>query len=342
MNIGDHHPIEPLPERSWDRIKEGVFAELDSIEAGESVVPPRRRRRRWPPVAVAVVAASAAAAATLLFVMPDGSDRALLDRTSLDSTRVVTAETATETSIGDISVHAEPHTALVVVKNDVGGLVVVLEQGAAVFGVPPRHGRPTFLVQGGSVRVEVIGTRFRVERVGASAHVETYEGTVRVLADGRTTLVEAGDRWPANAMAGRPGLREPAVSEPADSQVSSSEANPEPHDLAHEERANRRDREGTSHDLRREFERAASLEATDPAEAVRIYQHLASGGGSWGANALFATGRLQLERGDIATAERRLRHYLDRYPHGANAADARALLDRIRRATQVSQTETER
>jgi hypothetical protein len=35
--------------------------------------------------------------------------------------------------------------------------------------------------------------------------------------------------------------------------------------------------------------------------------------------------RLELERGERAHAERLLRRYLERHPHGANASDVRAL-----------------
>jgi hypothetical protein len=79
------------------------------------------------------------------------------------------------------------------------------------------------------------------------------------------------------------------------------------------------------------FERAARLEAKDPAAALSIYAQLARGNGPWAANALYAQARLELERGRPQRAEPLFLRYLDRYPQGLNAADVRKQLDRIRK-----------
>jgi hypothetical protein len=75
------------------------------------------------------------------------------------------------------------------------------------------------------------------------------------------------------------------------------------------------------------YEKAARLEATEPAAAIAIYRELARGNSAWAANALFAQARLELDRGNRREAGRLLREYLRRHPNGNNAADARALLD---------------
>jgi hypothetical protein len=62
---------------------------------------------------------------------------------------------------------------------------------------------------------------------------------------------------------------------------------------------------------------------------MRAYRRLAAGRGAWAANALYAAARLSLDRGDRTTASQLAHAYLARFPRGANAADARALLDRI-------------
>ena len=86
----------------------------------------------------------------------------------------------------------------------------------------------------------------------------------------------------------------------------------------------------TSAVLRERFESAAALEVRDPLAAARIYRELASGSGPWAANALFAEARLSAERGQREAARASLSAYLDRFPGGPNAADARALLIRLK------------
>ena len=76
------------------------------------------------------------------------------------------------------------------------------------------------------------------------------------------------------------------------------------------------------------FEVAAGLEVRDPARALRIYQELASGSDPWAANALFAEARLEIEHRQLDRAHTLLGAYLQRFPRGPNAADARALLAR--------------
>jgi hypothetical protein len=299
MKEEDRFPIDRIPERDWARVKDAVFAELDAAPAVSR--PPRARRPR-----AVVWAVGAAAAAALVLVGYLLAERP--DSSSLSSTRVVTGDDASETLLGDVSVHVEPQSSLFAVASDGRGQVVVLEQGAATFAVPPREARPPFVVQGGDVRVEVIGTRFRVERTGPSARVDTHEGTVRVVVEGRAISISAGESWPsgedaADARATPEGSAEAAI----------SEATLEP---------NADERQGA-------FERAASLEATDAEAAARIYGRLVDEGSEWEANALFALGRLELERGRHGVARSHLARYLERFPRGVNAADARALLARI-------------
>ena len=88
----------------------------------------------------------------------------------------------------------------------------------------------------------------------------------------------------------------------------------------------------TSAALRERFDSAAALEVRDPVAAARIYRELASGSGPWAANALFAEARLSAERGQREAARALLSAYLDRFPDGPNAADARALLIRLKAA----------
>lgn len=77
------------------------------------------------------------------------------------------------------------------------------------------------------------------------------------------------------------------------------------------------------------FEQATRLERSDPARASQLYRSLEAGSDSWAQNALYAHGRLQASRGNRAEARRLLERYLERFPRGSNAADARAVLRRL-------------
>jgi TolA-binding protein len=76
---------------------------------------------------------------------------------------------------------------------------------------------------------------------------------------------------------------------------------------------------------RERYDRALTLEAAHPGEALSIYRELARGSDSWAMNALYAEARLELERGNKDNARKRFADYLARYPTGPNANDAREL-----------------
>lgn len=67
-----------------------------------------------------------------------------------------------------------------------------LVHGAADFEVSKRAERE-FVVQAGSVRVRVVGTRFRVELVGERTRVSVSEGKVEVQEGAARTYLEAGE-----------------------------------------------------------------------------------------------------------------------------------------------------
>jgi hypothetical protein len=74
------------------------------------------------------------------------------------------------------------------------------------------------------------------------------------------------------------------------------------------------------------FELAAQLEVRDPAAALRIYGELSAADDGWAASALFASARLEAERGQAPRARELCETYLRRFPRSPNADDARALL----------------
>jgi hypothetical protein len=86
----------------------------------------------------------------------------------------------------------------------------------------------------------------------------------------------------------------------------------------------------TGNDLERaEYERLAALEPTHPDAARDGYLALARGTSRWADLALFAAARLAVDRYD-RNVETLLRIYLQRFPGGVNAADAKQLLAHLK------------
>ena len=336
-------PVEPLSDLSWLRVERAVFAELDAARAAAPPVP-ARRSHRW---MFALAAPLAAAAAVVLWlVIP--SAPAPHERPA----RLATADSKTEVVFGDSVITAEAHSTLVMGGSSDGGVLIVLERGGATFEVSPRQHRPAFRVEAGDVSVRVVGTRFSVSRSGDAASVHVLEGTVEVVARGRRVLVHAGDSWSSSgdreaaardsassgaaAAPSEPPLAVPAVMVPAPPAPSETRTKPRK-ERAPAVEAPEPEPEEVDDDLsgprgpttKEQFEEAARLERSDPEQALRSYRTLARGTGPWAANALYAEARLSFDRGDQRRAKKRLAEYLRRFPGGANAADARALLDRM-------------
>ena len=365
---GEPFPIDPLSAASWQRIERAVFNQLDSTAAVmPQVLDARKPERSWRfrPLYAGFAAAGAvalAAALLLLVIGRDGkdSDRAVAAVTATPS-RVVTAEAATRITVGRALIEIAPHSVLWVSSSADQGTLVVLEQGRvdcavahadahqlaqadapdradeqahhrddhmadqdsdAAQGVPSFE-NPPFVVQAGDARIEVVGTRFAVSRAGSSARVEVSRGIVQVFHDGERTLVRAGETWPAS----RPDADETADTETAALDRRTQDSKPAG-------KSHRKSGRASPLSAKDRYETAAKLESSDPRAAIAIYRELAREGGIWAANALYARARLEHDRGSIKTARRLLRQYLSRYRTGANAADARALLDQISSRTR--------
>ncbi len=336
-------PIEPLSEAAWARVERGVWSQLDAERpAGQ----PSPGPRRWWLVA-APLAAAAAIAVLLIAVRrtPTAFD---------EPSRVVTGAAPSSVLFGDSHIELDAATALVM-RHEAEHPTITLERGAAWFTVAPRRSRPAFIVRAGDAMVRVVGTKFRVSRSEERIAVEVDHGLVDVNFRGREVEIGGGQRWSSDAPSQiiataapppaepvRPAA--PAAAEPAPEVPAAPETVPapaRPHHPGHPARpsagsagphaestpkaepaAPEVDRDGA------EYDRLAALEPTSPPAALAGYLALARGTSRWAAPALFAAARLAADRHE-PRAETLLGIYLQRFPTGANAADARQLLARL-------------
>ncbi|WP_394849931.1 FecR domain-containing protein [Pendulispora brunnea] len=349
--------VEPLSESRWARIEGAIFHELEHdqrvavphfIEAPPST--------RWRASAAFVVAGAVAAAIGALVTHAVWHP----DPPPAITSQVETGASGTHLVIGEAALDVGPRTALVVNGDDARGVLVVLERGHVEFEVAPRHGRPSFVVQAGEARVSVTGTHFTVDR-GGGVRVEVASGSVEVRTPGEIVNVHAGEQWPSrekletavvSPLTPSPSQVEPpAPASPRDRRSAASSTRPaevEPDDFVSggmrempETRAATPPQAepppepaspAATQALSRRalFESAARLESSHPATSLSQYGELARGSDPWAANALFAAGRLEADRGMHEAARRTLEEYLARFPRGANAADARDLLNRLK------------
>jgi ferric-dicitrate binding protein FerR (iron transport regulator) len=346
MNLRDGLEVEPLGEARLSRIKRNVFDRLDTDPfAGEAATPTVRSWFGQDRVVRALVAFAVFGA--IVGVYFSASPRAV--PTGANPSRIVTGSAPSHVMVGDNAVDVAPSSVLLASGNDEQGILLVLERGTVTCDVTPRLARPPFVVQAGSVRVRVVGTRFTVRREDDSARVEVTRGTVEVSAGADTIWVHPGEAWPKDTRSTKdlgptpppenaaplrtieatdrplaaPGarlapLRPTGVTRFRDRQPEPS-ANPPPSPPPASE--------PSEQDL---FEQAASHEKRDPNRAMALYEPLAERSGPWAANALFAQGRLASDLGHLVEARHLLEVYLMRYPLGRNADDARTLLDRQR------------
>ncbi len=309
--------VTDLSEQRWMRIERRLFERVAHGEADLST--PRSRVEASPRfrMAGALVLAGAVAA-----IGGGVAWRALTGPAAqaVVPSRIATESTGSHVSVGEATLDIAPQSVVAVSGDDMNGVTVTLEHGRVECEVPPRHGRPPFSVQAGAVSVRVVGTHFAVSREAATVDVNVQRGVVAVTANGQETAVHAGEQWPPAVMVAEsaapsavpqmaPAAPSGNVAPMPSAAPASSSPPPSPREL---------------------YEAATRLEAARPDLAVAKYRALATKGGPWGTNALFAQGRLESERGHVGEARLLLEDYLARYPSGPNAGDARQLLSRLR------------
>ncbi len=306
--------VPPLSDVGRQRVRQAVFDRLDREVVVRPAAQPSRRR-----TALLATAAVAAAAAVALFLLRDrGGDRPTARAPS--PSRITTGESPTQVAVGDARLTAGPHAALLVTESGDAGVQVLIERGRIEFAVAPRGERPPFVVLAADVRVEVIGTVFTVARDGDDVTVAVAKGVVRVTRGGEEVHVAAGQSWPVE-VSEPPAPREPEELTFEPQPARSARAKRKPHESPPSAQ------EPSPPTSRERYDAAVAAEKTRPEDALATYRALAAEGGEWADNALFAEARLELDLGRKEAARRSLGAYLRRYPRGANAGLARALLD---------------
>lgn len=228
--------VEPLSEQRWSKIEDGLAARLELEERRSQV---RRAERAFGPVRRAWLAAAfvAAGLALALVLLPWRSEPAAIDAPS----RISTGMSASRLALPGLTLDVEPESAVVVSAESAQGLLLVLDRGSIVCQVAPRPSDAPVVVQAGTARVRVLGTRFRVTRLGEGAEVEVSQGAVEVTSGGRLFQVGAGERWAsqeatAQASDPTPSSADDAV-EPEASEEHQSEGDRAVVDAPPEERA---------------------------------------------------------------------------------------------------------
>jgi hypothetical protein len=347
MNLRDRLEVEPLGEARLSRIKRNVFDRLDTDPlAGEAATPTVRAWLGQDRLVRAIVAFAAFVAIVAIYFW--ASPRPV--PTGANPSRIVTGSAPSHVMVGDNAVDVAPSSVLLASGNDEQGILLVLERGTVTCDVTPRLARPPFVVQAGSVRVRVVGTRFTVRREDDSARVEVTRGTVEVSTGADTILLHQGEAWPKESRStkdlgatsppenGAPPRTTEATDRPLTATGTrvaplrlttgvASSRDLQPVTSASPSPSTPPASEPSEQDL---FEQAASHEKRDPNRAMALYEQLAERSGPWAANALFAQGRLASDLGHVVEARHLLEVYVMRYPLGRNADDARTLLDRLR------------
>jgi len=332
-------PVEPLSEAAWSRVERGVWAHLDAPTRGK---PAPAAAPRWWLAAVPVGLAAAIAAIWL------GTRGPLPDAmVAGEPSRVVSGSAPAAISFGDIHIALDAGTA-VVTSRETGHPTVVLEHGAAWFTVAPRQQRPAVTVRAGDATITVVGTRFRVTRSDEQSTVEVEHGLVEVQFHGGVTRVGASQRWSSAS----PGQIASAAATPAPDRSSpdplatagpTRDAAPTaaaapvavppvqhpPVKAAPVPRPTPTPEPRSATDVDRiEYDRLAALEPVAPDAALAGYLALAHRVSRWADPALFAAARLAADRHD-RRARALIELYLERFPAGANATDAKQLRARL-------------
>jgi transmembrane sensor len=171
---------------SQERRPLGSFLEhSESEEALQRVWRNVQRRRAqksvgWVPVLVALVALSGLVlTSVLVFSNTKDATGALRDNTGRAPSLMQSGAPRTTTLSDGSRVEIGADSALEVLENDGDAFVCALRQGKATFDVVP-GGPRRWRIEAGIVTIEVVGTRFLVDRKAGAVTVEVERGAVLV------------------------------------------------------------------------------------------------------------------------------------------------------------------
>jgi hypothetical protein len=321
----------PTPEVRRERVEKKLFARLAAVELAErvdAVLPPPRRSRM--PYVLGAAALAAAVLALVMFVRRDDAP----GREVASPSRVVTPVGGESRFIvGDAVIDAKSDTSVVVQHGDNGAITLVLDRGAVDCDVEPRHGRPPFRVIAGDLSVEVVGTRFTVTRTPA-LRVDVARGKVKVTGSTGTTLVEAGESWPAITAEANPvaPVADEPVAEPADQHADQPAVDEPPAaPVAAPKPATKQKPVTTAQTEQEELAQksmrvALKLESSEPAKAASIYRAIATDSNTTpqlASAALISLAQVQLDGlRDPAAALKTADEHVKRFPKSVSAEEA--------------------
>jgi ferric-dicitrate binding protein FerR (iron transport regulator) len=192
-------PVEQLSDVAWARVERNVFSRMAegtvTSAAAAREVRSDRKTNRW--LWLAVPGAAAAAFALAFFSMNGPAPTQTAG--SNEPSRVVAGAAPSSVSFGDTHVTLEANSAVVMDQN-AGKPTALLENGAAVFAVPPRNGTP-FTVLAGDATIRATNSEFRVAREGERANVSVESGWVDIRFRGHEVHVGAHHTWSSDVPA---------------------------------------------------------------------------------------------------------------------------------------------
>ncbi|HEY5925258.1 MAG TPA: FecR domain-containing protein [Kofleriaceae bacterium] len=188
-------PVEGLSDVAWARVERNVFSRVaegtvTSAAASREVRRTERTANKW--LWLAVPGAAAAAFALAFFSMNGPS--APQQVAQQEPSRIVAGAAPSRVSFADAHITVDANSA-VVMDPSAGKPTALLENGAAVFAVPPRGDRAPFTVLAGDASIRTSNAQFRVSREGERATVTVDTGSVDIRFRGREFHVGSKHTW---------------------------------------------------------------------------------------------------------------------------------------------------
>jgi ferric-dicitrate binding protein FerR (iron transport regulator) len=187
-------PVEKLSDVAWARVERNVFSRMAEGTVTSAAASREVRRRDRAPTKwlwLAVPAAAAAAFALAFFSMNGPPPQ----QTAVEGpSRIVAGAAPSRVSFGDTHITLDANSAVVMDQN-AAKPTALLENGAALFAVPPRGDRGPFTVLAGDASIRTSNAQFRVAREGEHATVTVDTGSVDIRFRGHEVHVSSKHTW---------------------------------------------------------------------------------------------------------------------------------------------------